>query len=125
MALLASGAKSGKFDTKMQKSLTLFLFGFGLVLVSAGAAFAKTDILPVHFGSTTPLFNVNPGRPIPAGHTDHAAGGAFSLVAASHQAADTCATAAFKMSSAILAGALTLLLIQQKRRADNVLRLRR
>jgi hypothetical protein len=108
----------------MQKSLTLFLFGFGLVLVSTGAAFAKTDILPVHFGPTTPLFNVNPGRSIPAGHTDRAAGGVYSLVAASHQAVDTYATVTFKMSSAILAGALTLLLIQQKRRTDKVLRLR-
>jgi len=106
----------------MQKSLTLFLFGLGLVLVSTGAAFAKADILPVHFGSTTPLFHFNSSRSIPAGQTDRAAGGAYSLAAASHQAQDTYATATFNMSSATLAGALTLLLIQRKRRGDNVLR---
>lgn len=106
----------------MQKSLTLLLFGFGLVLVSNGAAFAKTDILPVHFGSTTLLFNVNTSRSVPAGQTDRAAGGAYALAAASHQAQDTYATATFNMSRATLAGALILLLIQRKRRADNVLR---
>jgi hypothetical protein len=121
MALPDPGAKSGKFK-KMQKSLTLLLFGFGLVLVSTGATFAKTDILPVHLGPTTLLFNVNSSRSVPAAPTDRAAGGAYSLAAASHQAQDTYATATFNMSSATLAGALTLLLIQRKRHAGHVLR---
>jgi hypothetical protein len=106
----------------MQKSLTLFLLGFGLVLAPTGAAFAKTDSLHVYFGPTTPLFNVNSSRSVSAGHTDRAAGGVSPLAAASHSVQDGYATATFNMSGAILTGALTLLLLQRRHRADNVLR---
>jgi hypothetical protein len=111
---------SGKIN--MQKSLSLLLFGFGLVLASASAAFAKADILHVYFGSTTPMLHVNSSRNGPVGHTDRAAGGAHPLAAASHQAQDGYASATFNMSGATLAGALTLLLLQRRHRADYVLR---
>lgn len=106
----------------MQKSLTLFLFGFGLVLVSTGAAYAKADIFQVHFGPTPLLFNVNPGWSLPTGQSDHAAGGAYPLAPVSPPVQDNYATITRNMSSAALAGALTLLLIQRKRRGENVLR---
>jgi hypothetical protein len=104
----------------MQKSLTLLLFGFGLVLVSTGAAFAKTEILPVPFGSTTLLFNVNSGRNSPAVQLDRAARGTGSLAAAS-QPGIPVQRQLFNLGSATLAGALTLLLIQRKRCAANAL----
>jgi hypothetical protein len=106
----------------MQKSLTLFLLGCGLVLIPVGAAFAKADYLHVYFGSTTRLFNVNSSRSVPAGYTDRAASGAYPLVAASHSAQDSYATTTLNMGSATLAGALTLLLLQRRHRGDNVLR---
>jgi hypothetical protein len=108
----------------MQKSLTMLWLGFGLVLVPTSATFAKADILHVYFGSTTHRFSINSSRNEPAGHTDRAAGGAYPLAAASHQTQDTYATATFNLSGATLAGALTLLLLQRRHRADNVLRLR-
>jgi hypothetical protein len=106
----------------MQKTLTLFLLGFGLVLIPVGAAFAKADYLHVYFGPTTRLFNVNSSRTVSAGYTDRAASGAYSLVAASHSAQDGYATATLNMSGATLAGALTLLLLQRRHRDDNILR---
>ena len=106
----------------MQKSLTLLIFSFGLVLVGTGSAFAKVNLLPVHSGSTTPLYNVNSGRFASAGYTDRAVGGAQPLAAASHSAQDGYATATLNLSGATLAGALTLLLLQRRHRADNVLR---
>jgi hypothetical protein len=108
----------------MQKPLKLLLFSFGLALVSASTTFAKADSLHVYFGSTTLLLKANSSRSVPAGHTDRAAGGALPLAAASHQAQDGYATANFNLSGAILAGVLTLLLLQRRHRADNVLRLR-
>lgn len=106
----------------MQKSLTLLLLGFGLVLTPPGAAFANVDIPHVYPGSTTRLFNGNSSRLVPAGQTDRAASGAGPLVAASHPAQDSYATVTFNMSSATMAGALTLLLLQRQRRDDNILR---
>jgi len=108
----------------MRKSLKLLLFSFGLVLVSISTTFAKADRLHVYFGSTTLLFKVNSSRSVPAEHTDRAAGGAPPLAAASHQAQDGYATSTFNVSGATLAGALTLLFLQRRHRADNVLRLR-
>jgi len=117
------GAKFEKFGGNiMQKSLKLLVLGFGLVLTSTGAAFAKGDISLVNSGPTTRLFNVSSSRPVPAGYTDRAASGAGPLVAASHAAQDGYATATFKTSTATLAGALTLLLLQRRHREDNALR---
>lgn len=106
----------------MQKSLTLLLFGFGLVLVSASTAFAKADIHPVYFGPTTRLFNVNLSRNLPVQYADQTAGGAQTLAAASEPAQDGYVTTSIKMSSATLAGTLILLLLQRRHRTHNVLR---
>jgi len=109
----------------MQKSLTLLVIGAGLVLVSARATFAKTDIPLVYFGSTTHLFNINLDRLVLTDYPASVGDGADLSAATSHQSSNHRTATALNLSAAISTGTLTLLLLQRKQSPKSVLRPRR
>ena len=109
---------------KMPKPLTLFVLGSGLILATADAVFAQSDILHVPLGSTTPLLSVNASQAGPPGQFYPPDGnpGSTSLTAAKgHQTGDGY-TATLNTASATLAGTLILLFLQRRRRMNMVLR---
>ena len=101
----------------MKKSLLLFLFGVGLVLITTGPALAQVDNLHLRSGTATRAFNDRTGPGGPAGQVvpNGPVGGAYPA-AANHNAHGAATTATFNMGSATLAGAFTLLLLQRRYR---------
>jgi len=99
----------------MKKSLLLFLFGAGLVLVTTGSAFAQVDSLHLGSGTATPAFNgrTSPGGPAGQVVPNGPVGGTYPETA-NYNAHGGATTATSNAGSATLAGAFLLVLLQRR-----------
>jgi hypothetical protein len=108
----------------MKKSLMLFLSGVGLVLATAGPAFAPADNLHLRFAATTCTVGASTrpgGSAGPAALPAGSVGSSHTTPAANNKAYDGAATATHNAGIATLAGMITLLLLQRRYRIHNVL----
>jgi hypothetical protein len=97
----------------MKKSLLLFLFGVGLVLVTTGPAFAQVDNLRLGSGTATLAFNGRLGGPAGQMVPNGPVGSAYPA-AANNNAHGDATTATFNIGSATLAGTFLLVLLQRR-----------
>ena len=99
----------------MKKSLLLFLFGVGLVLVTTGPAFAQVDNLRLGSGTATLAFNSRISLGGPAGQVvpNGPVGSAYPA-AENHNVHGDATTATFNIGSATLAGTFLLVLLQRR-----------
>ena len=102
----------------MRKILTLFLTVVGLVLVAINPAFAHGNNQPLPSGIVTSAFNDHTG---PTALFTGPAGRSYLVLAANSEGRGT-TTATLNTSLAILAGVLTLMLLQRRSHAHFVLR---
>ena len=102
----------------MKKSLTTFLFVVGLALITAGTALAQGDNLYLHSRMATRTFNNRTGPATLASSSI----GRSTLALAVKNDNDGTTAATVKTSVAILAGLLTLMLLQRRNHLDIILR---
>src|ERR1039457_883111 len=103
-----------KLETNMKKSLAIFLSVVGLVLVTTNPAFAQGDNLHLRSGIATRTFNNRTG---PADLLNSSVSSDYLAFAANNNVRGN-TTATLNTSLAILAGVLTLMLLQRRNRVN-------
>jgi hypothetical protein len=102
----------------MKKTFALFLSGAGLILATAGPAFAQADNLHLNFQIAAPIIN-NHNRP--AELLSGSVGSPYLALATNNDSRGTTATT-LNTSLAVLAGVLTLMLLQRRNHDDILLK---
>lgn len=98
----------------MKRNLILFLTGIGLVLISAGPVFAQAESLSLHSMAVPQGFN---DRTVTADFSSGSVSGAYPSAANGNAKTPT-----FDLRLAILAGVLTLMLLQRRNHANIILK---
>lgn len=101
----------------MKKSLPLFLISVGLVLAAVDPAFSQADNLHLRSGMATRTFNNLTG---PASFLIGSVDSSYPASAANDKGRDT--TTTLNTMLAVLAGGLTLVLLQRRNHNDPILR---
>ncbi len=102
----------------MKNSLTLFLIGVGLVLAAAAPVFAQGNTLRLRSGIATRTINNRTG---PVDLLIGSVGASYPALTANNESRDS-TTATLNTSLAVLAGGLTLVLLQRRNHSDLILR---
>lgn len=101
----------------MKRNLILFLTGVGLVLISASPVFAQAEGLSLRSMAVPRGFN---DRTVAADFSSGSGGASYPAAANSN--ARNAATPALDLRMAILAGVLTLMLLQRRNHANIILK---